>query len=85
MRANVISDLRNQLCNKETDLEVLNQEFSDKEYVLKKKIMLTEKENEGLRYEVLVSTKVIAALNRQLDLLGDKERERVGPRKEYDF
>lgn len=52
---------------------------------MKKKIMLTEKEKKGLRYEVKVSTKVIDALNRQLDLLVDKERERVGPRKEYDF
>lgn len=47
--------------------------------------MLIEKENDGLRYEVHMSTKVIDALNRQVDLLGDKERERVGPRKEYDF
>lgn len=66
-------------------MEELVQEISDKEYILKRNIMLIEKENDGLRYEVHMSTKVIDALNRQVDLLGDKERERVGPRKEYDF
>lgn len=66
-------------------MEALVQEISDKQYILKRKIMLTEKENDGLRYEVHMSTQVINALNRQVDLLADKERERVEPRKEYDF
>ncbi|QDS76705.1 hypothetical protein FKW77_000842 [Venturia effusa] len=76
LRANVISDLRNQLCNRERDLEAAVKETSDKKYVIERKIMLTEKENHVLRYEVEVSTKVIDALNRQVDLLGDKDRER---------
>lgn len=66
-------------------MEALVQEISDKQYILKRKIMLTKKENDGLRYDVHMSTQVINALNRQVDLLVEKERERVGPRKEYVF
>lgn len=80
-----MSDLRNRLCNKERCLEAVMKKTSDKKRDLKRKIMLIEKDNDRLRYEVEVSTKVIDALNRQIDLLGDKDRDRVGPRKEYDF
>lgn len=47
--------------------------------------MLIKKENDSLRVELNISTKVIGALNRQVGLLSDQKRERVGPRKEPDF
>jgi predicted RNase H-like nuclease (RuvC/YqgF family) len=82
---NLKKDLRQRLVKKEQELKAIIQQISEKEYVLKRKIMLMEKENNGLRGAVEVYIKTIDALNRQVDLLGERERDSLRPRKELDF
>jgi hypothetical protein len=61
------------------------QQISEKEYVFTRKLGVLEKENESLRGRVNVDMQIIAALNRQLDLLGERERESGRPRREEGF
>jgi hypothetical protein len=61
------------------------QQVSEKRYVLTKKLGVLEKENESLRWRVDIDMQVIAALNRQLDLQGERERESGRPRREEGF
>lgn len=70
---------------KDQELKAIIQQISEREYVLKRKIMVQEKKNDALRVGLNMHTRIIDALSRQVDLLGERERDSLRPRKEPGF
>lgn len=70
-KANKIKELKQEVKNKKKEVEALKQGAMNKELALGQEIMNRMKENDGLRVDLEMATKVINSLNKQVDRLLD--------------